>query len=70
MQSTGHTAEFKGEGTLLVDGLIAVRKNGIGKIEVESGGPMIPRAGAREPGGSFFSVKKKIYEGLAVVAAR
>ncbi|KAB8345895.1 hypothetical protein FH972_022950 [Carpinus fangiana] len=70
LQATGHLAEFKGEGTLLVDGIVAVRKNGVGRIEVESGwlsgqGPRAPRAGA-----SFFNVKRKIYEGLAVVAAK
>lgn len=71
LQANGHLAEFKGEGTLLVDGMVAVRKNGVGRIEVEGGwlrthgaaGP--PRAGA-----SFFNVRRKIYEGLAVVAAR
>lgn len=65
MQSTGHTAEFKGEGTLLVDGMLAVRKTGLGKIVVESGWSAPTTGGA-----NFFSVKKKIYEGLAVVAGR
>jgi len=74
MQAHGHSAEFKGEGTLLVDGIVAVRKNGIGRIEVEAGG--IGHGGMQmsivrnEHGGSFWNVKKKIYEGLAVVAAR
>jgi cleavage and polyadenylation specificity factor subunit 2 len=73
MQSHGHTAEFKGEGTLLVDGIIAVRKSGTGKIEVESGGSAVMKlqtGAVAGVGSSFFDVRKKIYEGLAVVAAR
>jgi len=77
MQAHGHSAEFKGEGTLLVDGIIAVRKSGIGKIEVESGGAGPAGASAAKraggvsgAGSSFFDVRKKIYDGLAVVAAR
>lgn len=75
MQLHGHSAEFKGEGTLLVDGIVAVRKNGIGKIEVEAGGGGNVNGNARNvqqagAGASFWDVKKKIYEGLAVVAAR
>lgn len=75
MQAHGHSAEFKGEGTLLVDGVVAVRKSGIGKIEVEAGGGgsaglLRSDTGAAAAGGSFWDVKRKIYEGLAVVAAR
>ncbi|RDW73656.1 hypothetical protein BP5796_07098 [Coleophoma crateriformis] len=64
MQASGHTAEFRGEGTLLIDGTVVVRKTGTGRIEVESGGVM---AGAGH-GNTFHAVKSKIYEGLAVVA--
>lgn len=70
MQSAGHTAEFRGEGTLLIDGLVAVRKSKTGKIEVEGAAlsaVMNPLAMGRNEG-SFMAVKKKIYEGLAVVA--
>jgi len=69
MQSSGHTAEFRGEGTLLIDGSVVVRKSGTGRIEVESinidaaGG-----AGAMQHGSTFYDVKNKIYEGLAIVA--
>ena len=68
LQSGGHTAEFRGEGTLLVDGLVAVRKSGTGKIEVEGGGLSFPDLRSRTNEGSFFAVKKRIYEGLAVIA--
>ncbi len=62
MLGSGHTAEFRGEGTLLIDGSVTVRKTGTGRIEVESiavGGGL---------GGTFFEVRSKIYEGLATVA--
>jgi cleavage and polyadenylation specificity factor subunit 2 len=62
----GHVAEFRGEGTLLVDGMVAVKKLSSGKIIVE-GVPisvMTPRATD-----NFTRVKQKIYDGLAVVAA-
>ena len=68
LQSTGHTAEFRGEGTLLIDGLVAVRKSGTGKIEVEGGGLNLPEIRTRTLEGSFYVVKQKIYEGLAVIA--
>jgi cleavage and polyadenylation specificity factor subunit 2 len=66
MQASGHTAEFRGEGTLLIDGLVAVRKSSTGSIEVEAAAQssMTTRRGE----GSFLAVKRKIYEGLAVVA--
>ena len=70
MQAAGHTAEFRGEGTLLIDGFVAVRKSKTGKIEVEGAAlsaVMNPMAMGRNEG-SFLAVKRKIYEGLAVVA--
>ncbi|KAL9094371.1 MAG: hypothetical protein Q9165_003221 [Trypethelium subeluteriae] len=69
MQASGHSAEFRGEGTLLIDGAVAVRKTGTGKIELDGGGlfTAIPRS--RSLDGTFHAVKKKIYEGLAVVAS-
>lgn len=65
LQSSGHTAEFRGEGTLLIDSSVAVRKTGTGRIEIENNGPV---SGAGFQQGTFYAVKKKIYEGLAVVA--
>ncbi|KAI2692802.1 hypothetical protein DTO012A7_2653 [Penicillium roqueforti] len=68
MQSAGHTAEFRGEGTLLIDKSVAVRKSGTGKIEIEATAQSsLARPGGRGIG-SFLAVKRKIYEGLAVVA--
>ena len=73
MQSAGHTAEFRGEGTLLIDGLVAVRKSGTGKIEIEAAAQtaasnQITVGGAGVGAASFLAVKKMVYEGLAVVA--
>ena len=71
LQAEGHSADFKGEGTLIIDDLVAVRKTGTGKIEVEGGSMSLPppyrRTRAME--GSFHAVKRRIYEGLAVIAA-
>jgi cleavage and polyadenylation specificity factor subunit 2 len=70
MGAAGHMAEFRGEGTLLIDGAIAVRKLTTGRIVVE-GIPINAVAAmtaARQPD-SFTQVRRKIYEGLAVVAA-
>ena len=66
MQAAGRVAEFRGEGTLLIDGIVAVRKSGTGKIEVEGAG--MGFVGQRQADKTFFDVRKKIYEGLALVA--
>ncbi|KAL8903353.1 MAG: hypothetical protein Q9171_007433 [Xanthocarpia ochracea] len=68
LQSTGHTADFRGEGTLLIDGLVAVRKTATGRIEVEGGGLGLPEYPVRNPESSFYAVKRRIYDGLAVIA--
>ena len=67
MQASGMTAEFRGEGTLVINGTVAVRKSGTGKIEVDGGAYSMADPRSTE-GGTFFKVKRKIYEGLAVVA--
>ncbi|KAL2151313.1 hypothetical protein VTH82DRAFT_6411 [Thermothelomyces myriococcoides] len=71
MLASGHKAEFRGEGTLLIDDIVAVRKTATGRIEIESVG--LPLAATDTGGtlaglGTFYEVRKKIYEGLAVVA--
>lgn len=63
MQSAGRAAEFRGEGTLLVDGSVAVRKTAEGRIEVECVG--MPIGGRRS---TLYEVKRLIYDNLAVVA--
>lgn len=69
MQGYGHKAEFRGEGTLLIDGCVCVRKSGTGKIEIEAAfQPVTGRPGSGMS--SFLAVKQRIYEGLAVVTGR
>lgn len=68
MLSSGYTAEFRGEGTLLIDGSVAVRKMGTGRIEVESTEAPLNGSAPMHRGATFYAVKQKIYEGLAVVA--
>ncbi|KAI8627109.1 beta-lactamase-like protein [Xylariaceae sp. FL1651] len=68
MQQSGHTAEFRGEGTLLIDGSVVVRKTGTGRIDVESIGLPTDGGPATQLGGTFYAVKRTIYENLAVVA--
>jgi cleavage and polyadenylation specificity factor subunit 2 len=71
MQEFGLTAEFRGEGMLLIDHMVIVRKTGTGKIEIEMAGIDVdsdePNKHFRKPS-SFYAVKNKIYEGLALVA--
>ncbi|RKK99619.1 hypothetical protein BFJ68_g13123 [Fusarium oxysporum] len=62
MQSAGHAAEFRGEGTLVVDGTVAVRKTSAGRVEIESVGMPTARRS------TFYEVRKMIYDNLAVVA--
>lgn len=64
MQAAGHAAEFRGEGTLVVDGSVAVRKTAAGRVEVESVG--MPALGGRRS--TFYEVRRVIYDNLAVVA--
>ncbi len=70
MLGSGHKAEFRGEGTLLIDGTVAVRKTATGRVEIESVGFPLSLEGGRGVGGlgTFYEVRRKIYEGLAVVA--
>ncbi len=63
MQGAGHAAEFRGEGMLVVDGAVAVRKTAEGRVDIESVG--LPVVGRRS---ALHEVKKAIYDNLAVVA--
>lgn len=64
MRESGHQAIFRGEGTLLIDDMVVVRKSASGKITVEG-----PPVNTMRRIDSFAEVKRKIYDGLAVVAA-
>lgn len=68
LQSAGHSAEFRGEGTLLIDGLVTVRKLATGRVEIEGTGLDVSDLGNRNHEASFYAVKQRIYEGLALIA--
>lgn len=68
MQQSGHIAEFRGEGALLIDGSVVVRKTTAGRIDVESIGLPTDGGLVNQQGGTFYAVKRTIYESLAVVA--
>lgn len=67
MNAAGMQAEFRGEGVLVINGTVAVRKTATGQIEVDGGayGNMDPRT---SDAATFYRVKRQIYEGLAVVS--
>jgi cleavage and polyadenylation specificity factor subunit 2 len=69
MSTVGYTAEFRGEGTLVINGLVAVRKIGSGKILIE-GSPVGPvkQPASRPVNNVFYDVRRTIYEGLAIIA--
>ncbi|PSN64297.1 hypothetical protein BS50DRAFT_575746 [Corynespora cassiicola Philippines] len=67
MQASGMTAEFRGEGILVINGTVAVRKTATGKIEVDGGAYSVADPKTADAA-TFFKVKRKIYEGLAVVS--
>ena len=63
LNATGHRTAFVGEGTLLVDEVVVVRKGAGGRVEIE---------GVTAPGGYggavLGEVRGAVYRGLAVVA--
>lgn len=63
MKAQNMEAEFRGEGILVINGTVAVKKNNAtGTIEIDGGAYSFADPTA------FFKVKKKLYEGLAIVA--
>lgn len=60
LREKGITAEFRGEGSLLCDGAVMVRKVGVGRVVLEDGG-----GGWR--GNVWKRVRDVVYGGLAVV---
>lgn len=70
LTANGHTAEFRGQGALLIDGTVVVRKNLLtGGLEVEAGTAGWSRPGWRtvERLGSFWAVRGAIYGRLGSV---
>jgi cleavage and polyadenylation specificity factor subunit 2 len=67
MKMKGMEAEFRGEGVLVINGTVAVRKTATGQIEVD-GGAYGNTDTRNNDAATFFRVKSQIYDGLAVVA--
>ena len=68
MGTAGYQADFRGEGTLLINGAVAVRKLGSGKIVIE-GSPLSPATmSAGRSTNAFYDVRRSIYESLALIA--
>jgi cleavage and polyadenylation specificity factor subunit 2 len=67
MKLNNMEAEFRGEGVLVINGTVAVRKTATGQIEVD-GGAYGNTDGRNNDAATFFRVKRQIYDGLAVVA--
>lgn len=66
--SLGYSAEFRGEGTLLINGIVAVKKLSSGRIVVEGSPVVAPSVIAPRSAGTFYDVRRTIYERLAVIA--
>ncbi|KAF2031048.1 hypothetical protein EK21DRAFT_111290 [Setomelanomma holmii] len=67
MKSNNMEAEFRGEGVLVINGTVAVRKTATGQIEVDGGAYGNVERGNNDAV-TFWKVKRQIYDGLAVVA--
>ncbi|KAJ4347217.1 uncharacterized protein N0V89_011156 [Didymosphaeria variabile] len=67
LQASGMTAEFGGAGVLVINGNVSVTINKLtNRVEVDGGAYNL--ANRKSDGVTFYKVKRKIYEGLAVVA--
>jgi cleavage and polyadenylation specificity factor subunit 2 len=65
LQAEQYTAEFRGEGLLVINNSVAVRKSAMGRLEVE--GLMGLNALGR-PDPTFYNTRRKVYDMLAVVS--
>jgi cleavage and polyadenylation specificity factor subunit 2 len=67
MQDSGFAVEYRGEGTLVINGLVAVRKSATGNVEVET---VIGVPGFSVGDQTFEEVRKRIYSSLAIISGR
>jgi cleavage and polyadenylation specificity factor subunit 2 len=65
LQAANYTAEFRGEGTLVINNLVAVRKSATGRIELEG---LVSLGAMGRPDSTFSDTKRKVYDMLAVVS--
>lgn len=65
LQAEQYTAEFRGEGTLVINNSVAVRKSATGRLEVEG---LLALSAPGRPDSTFFDTRRKVYDMLAVVS--
>ena len=64
----GYSAEFRGEGTLLINGMVVVKKLGTGRIIVEGSPLGASTMTTGRSAATFYDVRRTIYDGLAIIA--
>jgi cleavage and polyadenylation specificity factor subunit 2 len=65
LQAANYAAEFRGEGTLVINNMVAVRKSATGRIELEG---LVSLGAMGRPDSTFSDTKRKVYDMLAVVS--
>lgn len=65
LQAEQYTAEFRGEGLLVINNSVAVRKSATGRLEVEG---MVGLNAVGRVDGTFWNTRRKVYDMLAVVS--
>ncbi|KIW03112.1 uncharacterized protein PV09_05755 [Verruconis gallopava] len=65
LQAEQYSAEFRGEGLLVVNNSVAVKKSTMGRLEVE-GLMCLNSLGRPDP--TFYNTRRKVYDMLAVVS--
>jgi cleavage and polyadenylation specificity factor subunit 2 len=65
LQAEQYVAEFRGEGLLVINNSVAVRKSATGRLEVEG---LLGVNNVGRVDGTFWSTRRKVYDMLAVVS--
>jgi cleavage and polyadenylation specificity factor subunit 2 len=65
LQAEQYTAEFRGEGLLVINNSVAVRKSAMGRLEVEG---LMGLNNMGRPDPTFYNTRRKVYDMLAVVS--
>lgn len=65
LQAANYIAEFRGEGVLVINNMVAVRKSGTGRIELEG---LVSLGAMGRPDSTFYDTKRKVYDMLAVIS--
>jgi cleavage and polyadenylation specificity factor subunit 2 len=65
LQAEQYTAEFRGEGLLVINNSVAVRKSAMGRLEVEG---LLGLNTMGRPDPTFYNTRRKVYDMLAMVS--